>query len=170
MNGALCSQSKAHPWWKLLKTIAGIEAHELNTEVFYTTLVCWTEMYCKLEDTINSQQEDSQQLKLYIDRLQIHTFRYFLRFHWLKLEADAARMVTNTFLQHLCATLSKHMYTQSCKGFCFILLFYTGSSEAIIFPKTSCILWLYIMRLPEEQLQKCCMTITAVFVHTFHCL
>lgn len=31
MNGALCSQSEAHPWWKLLKTIAGIEAHELNT-------------------------------------------------------------------------------------------------------------------------------------------
>lgn len=32
MNGALCSQSEARPWWKLLKTIAGIEAHELNTQ------------------------------------------------------------------------------------------------------------------------------------------
>lgn len=50
MNGALCSQSEARPWWKLLKTIAGIEAHELNIQTWiYTTLDCWTEVYGKLQ-------------------------------------------------------------------------------------------------------------------------
>lgn len=36
MNGALCSQSEAHPWWKLLKTIAGIEVHELIHRLEFT--------------------------------------------------------------------------------------------------------------------------------------
>lgn len=67
--------------------------------------------------------------------LQIQMFRY-LNVPQVEASGRCIQKInkyTLTFLQQLHAILSKHMYTESCKGFCCILLFFTGLNVAIIF-------------------------------------
>lgn len=148
MNGVLCSQSEARPWWKLLKTIAGIEAHELNTQTWiYTTLACWTEVYGKLQMPQLADRGDKRKQER--KSLSIQGFRYFTNpdsqvYVNIPQVGASGRYIQNgnkkTVMsqKHLWATLSNHMYTLTCKGFCCILPFFNWLNVAIFFPKNRC--------------------------------
>lgn len=151
MNGVLCSQREAHPWWELLKTIAGIEAHELNSQTWTcTTPACWVGAYCKLQrpqlaDWGDQRQAAGKSLTIpgftsYLYMLQIQTFRYLLMFHRLKHQADASRKLINTCQQSCNNYVPLYQSINILRVVKAFLAFssFAGLNIAIISPKNRC--------------------------------